>query len=97
MVIFSFLRGLVGELVAEQKECAGSEIGTVQSSLVNCASFCYGKSTMYAYGTNDFGNNRCGAGDGYAGGCVCLCETASVAGGSCTQTTNTGYRLYKYS
>ena len=89
---------LVGEyeLVAAQKECDGSETFMVQSSLHNCASFCYGKSTMFAYGTNDFGNNRCG-GANYAGGCQCLCETAALAGGTCTQTANTGYRLYKYS
>ena len=47
---------------------------------------------MFAYGTNDFGETRCVA----AGTCKCLCETPATLEGTCSQTKNSGYRLYKY-
>ena len=49
---------------------------------------------MFAFGTNDFGTNRCDYG-GYDG-CRCLCELSATDEGDCTRVIHEGYRLYKY-
>lgn len=46
---------------------------------------------MFAYGTNDFGGDRC-----QSEGCKCLCETAASTNGTCTEINHDGYRLFKY-
>ena len=46
---------------------------------------------MFAFGTNDFGTDRC-----YDDGCACLCETSASPLGSCNTVSHNGYRLYKY-
>ena len=83
--------------MAEKKECIGSEITTNGvTSLEDCAKGCRTVSTMFAYGTNDFSNNksnhRCNA-----TGCRCLCETIAAKDATCETRDHLGYRLYKYS
>ena len=79
-------------LVSEKKECGGSETSVGwKSSLAECAHSCRGTSSMFIYGTNDFGVSRCNSG----GKCRCYCETSSSSG-ECNQINHKGYRLYKY-
>ena len=80
--------------VTDEVECGGSEksIGTV-NSLKDCADSCRGISSMFIYGTNDFGENKCktlGMED-----CPCYCET-SAKDAECEWVDNSGYKLYKY-
>ena len=79
------------ELVADKKYCDGSEfnIGVV-STLEECAKKCVWTS-MFLYGTNDFGGGRC---DGR--GCKCFCESGATTLGTCDLLDHNGYRLYKY-
>ena len=56
----------------------------------DCANVCRGISSMFAFGTNDFGEDRCNE-----KGCRCLCEISASQDGSCTQVNHDGYRLYK--
>ena len=73
-------------------ECAGSEEPYYHiSTVTECSKRCKGQSSMFAFGTNDYGTTRC-----YSTGCTCLCETAASSDGTCSQTSNNGYRLYKY-
>ena len=89
---FNLNFALEWELVSEKKECSGSEIGeNGYNDVDDCASYCKGKSTMFAFGTNDFGTTRC-----YGDGCRCLCETSATKDGTCTTLDHDGYRLYKY-
>ena len=46
---------------------------------------------MFAFGTNDFGTNRCND-----DGCSCYCETSATEEGTCKRVDHNGYRLYKY-
>ena len=95
-------------LVKEKTECAGSEkkIGMVPS-IRDCAAACKGRSSMFAFGTNDYGNSRCS--NDYSKltwrlrpelkvvlKCQCLCETSASSDGTCKEVRHTGYRLYKY-
>ena len=80
--------------VTDEKECGGSEksIGT-KKTLSECAENCRGISSMFIYGTNDFGETKCktnGKED-----CPCYCETSSKDG-ECKWVDNKGYSLYKY-
>ena len=80
--------------VAHEKECGGSEksMGT-KKTLSDCADSCREISSMFIYGTNDFGENKCklfGAEE-----CPCYCET-SAKNGKCKMVDNSGYWLYKY-
>merc|ERR1712133_277245 len=81
----------MGSIVAEKKECSGAEayIGWV-STLEECAKKCMW-SSMFIYGTNDFGSNKCGETS-----CKCYCETAASAVNNCNQINHSGYRLYQY-
>ena len=80
-------------LVANKMECKGSEIGKArQPTVSDCAAACKGISSMFAYGTDDYGGDqRC-----FDDGCKCYCETAADRDGSCQQKNTNGYRLYKY-
>ena len=79
-------------LIADKTECAGSEIPHYDiSTVAECSKRCKGQSSMFAYGTNDYGTTRCSS-----TGCTCLCETAASKDGTCSQTSHNGYRLYKY-
>ena len=86
-------------LVKAKRECAGSEmkIGMVPS-IGACAEACKDFSSMFAFGTNDYGNSRCSGCPGCSGNpkCQCLCETSASSDGTCKEVRHTGYRLYKY-
>ena len=75
-------------------ECTGDEQGYVSPNGIvtidQCADKCKGVSELFAYGTNDYGTDRCSGGS-----CNCLCETAAKDG-SCKITSHEGYRLYIY-
>ena len=88
IIIFSRLGIGCGE-----KECSGSEtLSGLFHEIDDCASQCEGVSSMFAFGTNDFGVIRC-----YNDGCRCLCETSATPEGTCNIVGHNGYRLYKYS
>jgi len=82
------------KLVAQGTECNGAEkkVG-YRASPAACAQSCSGKSSMFAFGTNNFGTIRCRS-DGH---CWCYCETAS-ANGVCTGSLSkhNGYNLYRF-
>ena len=78
--------------VKETKECGGDEVNKGRmDSIVKCAKACNGISSMFAFGTNDFGVVRC-----YSDGCQCICETAAKDDGTCEMADHKGYHLYKY-
>ena len=80
-------------MVAEHTECKGTETNEGKmNSIDECANACRKKSSMFVFGTNDFGGNGC---DNQ--GCKCLCETGANADGSCENVQNKGYRLYRLS
>ena len=91
--IVIFILALEWVLVQEKTECSGSEsfIGEFPS-ISGCASQCKMVSSMFAFGTNDYGTERCNN-----DGCKCLCETSATEEGTCTIVNHNGYRLYKYS
>ena len=78
--------------MADKTECDGSEISKgIQPDLKSCAQSCRGISSMFIFGTNDFGNIRC-----YTNGCVCSCETAALPDGTCpVHVAHNGYNLFK--
>mgnify|MGYP003313101212 CR=1 FL=1 len=81
-------------LVKSKTECDGSEkkIST-GISIRDCAAACKALSSMFAFGTNDYGNARCTNSNSK---CQCLCETSASSDGTCKEVRHTGYRLYKY-
>ena len=62
-----------------------------KKSIIDCANECKGKASMFIFGTNDFGNDRCSE-----QGCSCSCEISATRGGTCNMVSHTGYRLYKF-
>ena len=81
-------------LVAEKKECGGSETNMGwKRTVADCANACRGKASMFTYGTNDFGTNKCLL---PCRGCKCFCETASSSGTCNEELNHDGFRLYKY-
>ena len=79
-------------LVADRRECTGSEKWEEDTPYVgDCAAKCKGKASMFAFGTNNYGETRC-----FESGCACFCETSANIDGLCDQTNHNGYRLYKY-
>ena len=78
-------------MVAEKEKCKGQEIhvGRVKS-IDHCANECRQKSSMFVFGTNDYGKNVCNN-----QGCECFCETGAKADGTCKTVKNNGYRLYR--
>ena len=99
-------RHLVGwNLVATRSECGGSEINLgvaydgrpLTFDIEYCADRCKGISSMFAFGTNDYGNPRCYTENKYPNkGCNCLCETGAKSDGTCSHSSHSGYRLYRY-
>ena len=80
-------------LVAERKECGGSEKFKGRFFTVEeCALKCNEIASMFIFGTNNFGQRRCNK----KKGCKCYCETSANDNGSCTEKNHKGYRLYKY-
>ena len=93
----SFVRIVVLDYthVATKKECTGSEIYAGKFDRIEqCFQKCKRISSIFAWGTNEFGTIRCDEND-EMGPCKCLCETAAKPGGSCTQTSHNGYRIYR--
>ena len=79
-------------MIAEKEECDGSEKSLdYMSTIEECAKGCEAEASMFAFGTNDYGKNRC-----IEAGCMCLCETSASSDGTCNQVSHMGYRLYKY-
>ena len=86
-------------MVAEKNECAGSHsldekeygYGDRIETEEECAKKCSGLSSMFAFGTNDFGNDRC-----QNGFCKCICETSATKEGFCHQMSHSGYNLYRF-
>ena len=79
-------------LVEEKVECVAPEVVKERThDIETCAKSCQGVSSMFIFGTNDFGDNRCNA-----DGCRCICETSALADGTCTTVSHNGYKLYKY-
>ena len=80
------------ELVAEGKECDGSEtfIGRVSGETKGynqeCANLCESISTMFIVGKGEKCNFD---------GCKCICET-SADNGKCNKVDSSGYRLFRY-
>ena len=81
--------------MAQQRECDGSETGYGYSEKIStvgeCANKCQDSSSMFAFGTNEFGNPRC-----KDGACWCLCETSATSKGTCNLVSHSGYNLYRY-
>ena len=87
-------------LVAHAKECGGKEIDVGKFKTVDeCAAQCAAESMMFAFGTNDFGENKCKKRFIWWGDiqCPCYCETESSARGECPIIRNDGYNLYRFS
>ena len=86
-------------MVVEKNVCTGGaktdkEYGYDEriETVDECANKCSGLSTMFAFGTNDFGTQRC-----QNGFCKCICETSATKEGSCHPlTSHNGYRLYRF-
>ena len=79
-------------LVGLKRECSGKSKGLgMMSTIGECARECKKIASMFAYGTNDFGTERC-----YDQKCKCMCEPTASAGGTCNHKINNGYRLYRY-
>ena len=80
-------------MVGEKEECDGAKYEDKRyRTLSDCASQCKGVSSMFAFGTAEFGDSQC-LGDAT---CRCLCETSATKEGTCTTINNDGYRLYKF-
>ena len=74
-------------------ECRGKEIILGYAPGIKlCAIACEGKASIFAYGTNEYGENRCNS----DGECVCICETAASVDGECDVVSHNGYNLYKF-
>lgn len=85
------------KLVEEKVECSGKEEGAgVYSDIGNCADKCKNKASMFIFGTNDYGDVRCGDWGNGEIGCNCICESAAYPDGTCEKTSHNGYRLYRY-
>ena len=78
------------ELVGQKTKCkgSGSNQGKV-TSVSECEALCADASSMFSFGTNDFGGEKC-----VNGNCECVCEEYTQADSDCEQVVSTGYRLY---
>ena len=80
------------ELVRQKARCQGSEEGHGKVASINaCASMCNQITSMFIFGTNDFGKDEC---DG--GNCDCFCESDAADDGTCQQIADKGFRLYRF-
>ena len=84
---------IVWELVANKAECTGSGWfrAGVHFSIEHCAASCYGRATMFTYGTNEFQTQRCYD----INQCECYCWPGASMDGVCDRKSHKGYRLYK--
>ena len=67
-------------------------------SILNCASKCYGMSSMFRYGSNDnvSPSKKTFCYESIPSGCDCVCETSASKKGTCKLTKSEGYRLYTF-
>ena len=90
---FSSGSNIAYTLLAAKAECKGEEkIMGYLKGIEKCAVSCEGKASLFAYGTNEYGENRCNS----DGECKCLCETGASVDGECDQKGHNGFNLYKY-
>ena len=61
------------------------------TSIDQCAIACKDLASMFAFGTNAFGDNRYFRDGGY-----CLCETSANDDGTCDISEHMGYNLYRF-
>ena len=89
-------------LVAEKAECEGPYGWPYEvwkgflSDVDSCAEACKGDSSMFTFGTNDFGREFCRYNNDYDG-CSCTCELLVHSNGTCKKglLASPGYRLYR--
>ena len=85
------------ELKAERKRCGGTRTNQGwKATVADCADSCRGKSSMFSWGTTDFGANPCLD----CRGCRCFCEFSSSSG-TCDadkggMIDDNGFRLYNF-
>ena len=82
--------------MADREECTGYdfEIKPYLQGAEECAFACKGVASMFIFGTNDFGTNRCSTSN--RSKCKCWCQKGASADGSCSAHNHNGYKLYKY-
>ena len=85
-------------MVKKRTECAGEEVNLGRHyELYQCADSCRNISSMFIFGTKEFGFakgtiwERCGE-----GGCECRCETGATIDGNCPKKDHDGYNLYTF-
>ena len=95
------------KLVAEKAECVAPQHSGHEgwkgylSDVDSCAEACKGESSMFTFGTNDFGFKKCRYNetihDVTYDGCQCRCQLLVHSNGTCDRGTSgsPGYRLYK--
>ena len=96
--MFAFKETDPWTIVSARTKCAGSEVYITPPSqhkmgisIEECAYSCKGISSMFAFGTNDYGYESC-----WDDKCMCICETAASVDGTCEKIGHHGYRLFKY-
>ena len=92
MHAFDHLLGVYWTWVADKKSCGGAGTKSITKTVRQCADKCYGTTTAFVYGTNDFDGERCTN----SKGCPCYCISAQEDGSCSTYKDNIGYRYYKF-
>ena len=95
------------KLLAEKAECVAPQHSGYEgwkgylSDVDSCAEACNGESSMFTFGTNDFGFKKCRYNetihDTLYDGCECRCQLLAHPNGTCEKglSGSPGYRLYK--
>ena len=93
---FSHLELVNYSHVEDKVECNGAEIYHRNvKDVASCAGVCKNVSSLFVYGTNEFGTNRCKI-PSNPEGCACGCETAATSDGTCETKDHYGFKLYKF-
>ena len=93
---FSHLEFVNYSHVEDKVECNGAEIYNYNvKDVSSCAGVCKNVSSLFVYGTNEFGKNRCKIPTNPEG-CACACETAATPDGTCDTQAHNGFKLYKF-
>ena len=61
------------------------------TSIDQCAIACKDLASMFAFGTNAFGRDRC-----HRDGCKCVCQLGARYDGTCDVKEHMGYNLYRF-
>ena len=92
---FHLIFFIAWELVENKVVCDDPDEFKVGSylSIEHCAAGCYGRASMFNYGTNEFGKQRCWK----INQCECWCMPSTSIDGVCdvTRIPLGGYRLFK--